>query len=314
MDELGTIVDMERFNIKAIVKYSGVNAHTLRAWERRYQVIRPSREPNGRRMYSLEDAERLKLLATLVSEGHAISHLAKLTDDDLRSLIARTKGEAALPARSKRLDSTLEGKSLSADSNRIQSLVDDGNIERIHDDLGRIRRAVSPRMFVLAVTSPLIQKITSSESKGLLSSAQAEALSIILRLHLSELLESMRSSAPTSPLRFAVVGVGGYTNPNTLMQAAVLCAARGHGCWWLGNGLSVAATADTAHALKANVLITDSGELPVLGELDRVLPSVMAIWTMWPESRGSVENGQALTATRQTTTIASLENLDRKLG
>lgn len=296
-------MDMERFNIKAIVKYSGVNAHTLRAWERRYQVIRPSREQNGRRMYSLEDAERLKLLATLVSEGHAISHLAKLTDDDLRSLVARTKGEGALPTRT----STLDRKLPPVDSNRLLSLVDEGSLEPINEELSRVRRAIPGRLFVLKVASPLMQRVRAAKLDGRISATQAQSVAVILRLQLAELLESLRSTAQSSPLRIAVVGIGEDCDPVTLKQVAVLCAARGHGCWWMGWGISPEAAAETAKALKAGIVLAGSRTIEALSVLDRGLPESTAIWS-------GFDGPSLINISRTTVEVLSLEDLDRKLG
>ncbi len=54
---------MSDYNIQVASKLSGVGIHTLRAWEKRYQVVSPRRSDSGRRLYSQDDIVKLQLLA-----------------------------------------------------------------------------------------------------------------------------------------------------------------------------------------------------------------------------------------------------------
>lgn len=55
--------------IKEIADEVGVSATTLRAWERRYEVVEPRRSQGGYRLYSPRDARVLALMASLVRQG-----------------------------------------------------------------------------------------------------------------------------------------------------------------------------------------------------------------------------------------------------
>lgn len=59
--------------IGSLALRTGVPVDTLRAWERRYGVLRPTRTPGGQRRYGVEDVERVLWLAARVSEGQRIS-------------------------------------------------------------------------------------------------------------------------------------------------------------------------------------------------------------------------------------------------
>ena len=78
---------LPRFRIGGVTKMTGISVDTLRAWERRYQVVSPARAESAARLYSLEDIERLKLLKALVSEGHGIGSIAQLDRSALESLL-----------------------------------------------------------------------------------------------------------------------------------------------------------------------------------------------------------------------------------
>ncbi|MES2745807.1 MAG: MerR family transcriptional regulator, partial [Bdellovibrionota bacterium] len=66
----------DHYSVKTICQLTGLNEHTLRAWERRYQVVTPHRLENGRRVYSLDDLEKLKLVTLLVRKGFLIGNIA----------------------------------------------------------------------------------------------------------------------------------------------------------------------------------------------------------------------------------------------
>jgi methanogenic corrinoid protein MtbC1 len=66
------------FNIKAVVKQTGLNPATLRAWERRYGFPNPHRTAGGHRKYSQHDIDTLKWLIARQEEGVSISHAIDL--------------------------------------------------------------------------------------------------------------------------------------------------------------------------------------------------------------------------------------------
>ncbi len=68
------------YPIREVSNLTGVNAITLRAWERRYGLIEPVRTEGGHRMYTLEDIERIKAAVKFTEEGVPISQVkARLT-------------------------------------------------------------------------------------------------------------------------------------------------------------------------------------------------------------------------------------------
>jgi methanogenic corrinoid protein MtbC1 len=62
------------YNLKAVVKQTGLNPATIRAWERRYGFPQPQRTEGGHRQYTQRDIETLKWLVARQEEGVSISH------------------------------------------------------------------------------------------------------------------------------------------------------------------------------------------------------------------------------------------------
>jgi DNA-binding transcriptional MerR regulator len=61
------------FNLKAVLRETGLAADTLRAWERRYGLPTPQRTAGGHRLYSQYDIETIKWLIARQAEGLSIS-------------------------------------------------------------------------------------------------------------------------------------------------------------------------------------------------------------------------------------------------
>jgi DNA-binding transcriptional MerR regulator len=61
------------YNLKAVMHEVGLSAATLRAWERRYDLLKPQRSTGGHRLYSRQDIELLKWLVERQNEGLSIS-------------------------------------------------------------------------------------------------------------------------------------------------------------------------------------------------------------------------------------------------
>jgi DNA-binding transcriptional MerR regulator len=65
------------YPIRAVSELTGVNAVTLRAWERRYGLIRPERTPKGHRLYSQNDIDTIQQILDELGKGIAISRVAE---------------------------------------------------------------------------------------------------------------------------------------------------------------------------------------------------------------------------------------------
>ena len=83
--------------IKVAVRRTGLSAHVIRVWEKRYGAVVPARTPTNRRLYSDEDIVRLQLLRQAVEAGQSIGRIAGLPSSELVKLV-RAEGTSALSA------------------------------------------------------------------------------------------------------------------------------------------------------------------------------------------------------------------------
>src|SRR5512145_1570202 len=73
------------YNLKVVLKETGLAADTLRAWERRYGLPMPQRSAGGHRLYSQRDIETIKWLMHRQTEGLSISRAVDLWNEQIAS-------------------------------------------------------------------------------------------------------------------------------------------------------------------------------------------------------------------------------------
>jgi DNA-binding transcriptional MerR regulator len=71
------IKQRDLFPIRTVASKTGVNPVTLRAWERRYGLIKPARTAKGHRLYSQQDVDLIKQTVSLLDRGISISQISK---------------------------------------------------------------------------------------------------------------------------------------------------------------------------------------------------------------------------------------------
>ncbi|KTG16961.1 MULTISPECIES: MerR family transcriptional regulator [unclassified Guyparkeria] len=68
--------------IRSVSQITGVNPITLRAWERRYDLIRPTRTPAGHRLYSQQDIRTIQRIQELAESGMGFAQIALVLDQE----------------------------------------------------------------------------------------------------------------------------------------------------------------------------------------------------------------------------------------
>jgi len=76
-----------QFSIKDLENLSGVKAHTIRIWEKRYNLLEPNRSDTNIRNYDLENLKKLLNVTFLYNNGFKISKIAQLDEVDILEII-----------------------------------------------------------------------------------------------------------------------------------------------------------------------------------------------------------------------------------
>lgn len=80
---------MTLYSIKDLEYLSGIKAHTIRIWEKRYHLLDPNRTDTNIRSYSDHDVRRILNVALLIKNGYKISNVAAFDESKLQAEVLR---------------------------------------------------------------------------------------------------------------------------------------------------------------------------------------------------------------------------------
>ncbi|MDQ2864808.1 MAG: MerR family transcriptional regulator [Candidatus Eremiobacteraeota bacterium] len=220
----------ESYRISVVSRRTGLSIDKIRIWERRYGLIRPTRDGSGVRQYSARDIERLSLVRDAVELGHPVGRVASFSNARLRRIVKSSDGPRA---GTQRAALAAAGSAASAIALIVAAVerFDPAEVERILDTLAI---SMAREAIVLDVLIPLMHEVGELWSHGRVSIAQEHLVSQIVRNSIGRLAR-FRPSDDARAMLFA-------TPPNDahefgIVLAANLASARGIAAYVLGTNV-----------------------------------------------------------------------------
>jgi DNA-binding transcriptional MerR regulator/methylmalonyl-CoA mutase cobalamin-binding subunit len=295
--------------IRVVSRRTGLTPDVLRAWERRYGAVRPSRT-SGRRLYNDADVERLRLLRRAASAGRRIGQISSLSTPALKKLVS--EDERAMESEPKAARTRLEGsdKSGPREEHDLGAVLDEC-IGAVNDlDAAGLEAALARAMVSLGrvalaekVALRLMEEIGSMWQEGTLRVAHEHLASAVVRSFLGEMGNGGDRKAG-GPLLVMATPLGQHHELGAL--AAVTTAASGG--WqvtYLGPDLpadEIAAAAGMKNASAVALSIIYPADDPNLDRelrrLRRLLPAETAILVGGRAAEGYEETLQSIQAIR----------------
>jgi len=260
------------YTIKQAAARSGLNVPTVRAWERRYGVVRPERTAGGYRLYDDTAIERLIAMRNLVErQGLRPSQAAeqvRAAGAELASLVERTAlttAESAEPEPGPpaRRDDELVGVFLGAASS-----LDVPAMDRVLDEAFAAQRFEG---VVQDVVFPILRRIGEGWSDGSIDVAVEHAASETIRRRLVRFYDTVASSGAADVL----VGLPPGSHHEIGALAFAIAARRaGVGTIYLGADVPLASwlvAAQTTRAPIAVLGVMDGADVPAAAEVAAAL-------------------------------------------
>ena len=232
----------KEFSINVISNACGVKPHTIRTWEKRYQVFTPERSKGGQRLYSENDLTKAKLIVALIEQGHTISGLARHSLQELRSLLVVKNGEVS---ESDRMFTSLETKKLE------QHLVN-FNIDQVASGMQYLRLSLGVKEFIFKIVLPVIHEIEKLALKGIYSVTQEHIISTIVRDQLGQI--NLANEGPNHD-RFALATPEGNLHELPIMIAEIICNANRFSTNFLGASHPAECLSEAVNALKCKTIV-----------------------------------------------------------
>lgn len=284
-------------SIKIVARRTGLSAHVIRIWEKRYGATEPERTTTNRRLYSEEQIERLSLLRDITQAGHSIGHVAKLSLDRLRVLAAEA-GPAGGPV-SRRLPVAGDQSEFLDECVLAVKALDAPALEA---SLKRAALLLGTQGLLQRVIAPLAQTIGELWRDGSITAAHEHFASAVIRIFLGHAGRSF-ASVETGPVLIVATPTGQLHELGALLVGAT-AANLGWHVTYLGASLPAAEIAGAAKQNRARAvalsLVYPEDDPRLEGELKRLrelLPAEVAILAggrAMPAYREVLENMAAL--------------------
>ncbi len=268
-------------NMKAVELRTGLSAHLIRVWERRYAAVTPQRSGNLRRLYTEEEVERLTLLGRLTQSGLAISQIATLPLEKLQAMqkTSAAAGTTGVPPSVRSSTVTVCPLEL------VQAGL--GAIRRY--DMAELEKVLDRGMVGLGYSGllekfliPLLRAIGDAWEKGDLTAAHEHGATVAFKDYLARNLRAM-APADTAP-RLLVTTPAGQLHEMGAAIAASLARKSGWQVTYLGPSLPAeeivsAVMANQFRAVALSVIYPeDDPDLPAqLLRLRQLLPDEIPI-------------------------------------
>ncbi len=85
-----------KFSIKDLESLSGIKAHTIRIWEKRYNLLQPERTNTNIRTYALSDLQKLLNVVFLTENKYKISKIGQYSSEEIATIVAQIVSEKSI--------------------------------------------------------------------------------------------------------------------------------------------------------------------------------------------------------------------------
>lgn len=178
---------MGTYSIKELEQLSGIKAHTIRIWEKRYRLVDPQRTPTNIRLYSDFDLKKIINVALLNARGFRISVIAKMSAEELGEQVlqlSESKNETAIHI------------------DRLVTIMLDLNEEGFEIELRKLEEKYGFEATILEVIYPFLEKIGMLWRTGNITPAHEHFISNLIRQYI---IVAIASLPPASKARIRIV-------------------------------------------------------------------------------------------------------------
>jgi DNA-binding transcriptional MerR regulator len=250
----------ELVQIGDLARRTGLSVDVLRAWERRYGLLRPRRSAGGFRLYSLRDEDTVRAMLAEIDRGFPPAQAAKLA-------LAQPASRASSTVASRPAAPEAEGALTLVRADLHSALIGfDGG--RAHQLIDELFAGFTADAVLSEVVLPFLTDLGDGWERGEITIAQEHFASTLLRERLLGLARPWdRGNGPRAILACP---------PDERHDIALICfgIVLGRGGWritYLGADTPISALAETADALNPDLVVCTS---IMDGRLAAVTPAI----------------------------------------
>jgi len=232
---------MANYSIKDLERLSGIKAHTIRIWEKRYGLLHPERTDTNIRHYSDDDLKRILNVSILNRHGIKISHIASMNEKEMTDKIV----------------------TISSDTSNYESLIESLVVSMVDLDQDKLEKLLSRSIMqlgfedsILNIVYPFLEKIGILWQTGAINPAQEHFISHLIRQKIIVGIDSVIPANHPSPKHFLLYLPEGELHEIGLLFYSYLIQKRGHKVTYLGQWVPLADMASASTVLNVDYLLT----------------------------------------------------------
>ena len=175
---------MAHYSIKELEELSGIKAHTIRIWEKRYAIFAPGRTSTNIRLYSDEDLKKVISVSLLNQNGLKISKIADLTAEELSKQISQLSERQVTPE---------------FHMDRLVMAMVDLDEEKFESTLSELIGRFGFEHAILRIVYPFLEKIGILWLTGNITPLQEHFISNLLRQKILVAIDGLPLAPRTAP-------------------------------------------------------------------------------------------------------------------
>lgn len=229
------------YSIKDLETFTGIKAHTIRIWEKRYKILVPERTETNIRHYSEDELKYLMNISLLNKNGCKISKLAAHSQEEVSELVARQFDQSSCTE--KKTD-TLVRHLIDLDTTGFENSLD----EMINE--------FGLQSTVVDIINPFMQKVGWLWQAGSITPVHEHFASNIIRTKLLRAITDEKIEQSEKPLKYTLFLPENEQHELGILFAYYLLHKRGHSILYLGQNVPVAELIKEDSATETDVYVT----------------------------------------------------------
>lgn len=232
---------MANYSIKDLENFTGIKAHTIRIWEKRYNIVKPKRTCTNIRYYDDNDLKKLLNVSILNRHGLKISNIANYNEDSMTEKIlnySQSKND---------IETQIEGLILAMVD------LDEQNFEKIFNNTVI---KIGFEEAILKLMYPFFEKIGILWQIGTINPAQEHFISNLLRQKLIAAADGIVNKTSSKSRNFVLFLPEGEHHELGLIFLHYLLKKYQHKVYYLGESVPIDGLIEVCRIKKVDFLIT----------------------------------------------------------
>ncbi len=235
---------MNNYSIKDLERISGIKAHTIRIWEKRYNLIQPKRTATNIRYYDNSDLTQILNIAILRENGHKISKIVEMKMDEIHQRVAEiTAKEAPHPDQKNQIEG-LTIAMIEFDDHRFEKILNNAILRIGFEET------------ILKIIYPFFVKIGQLWQMGSINPAQEHFVSNLFRQKLIVAIDGYSGIVKEKAKQYLLFLPEGELHELGLLFYNFLIVKSGHKALYLGQNVPLPSIVETISQIPIDYVVT----------------------------------------------------------